>query len=77
MRDDLPRFGPRQENSASIGIPCPACSRPFAAGDYSTLITLGPGGDADARDRAARGMSYNAVAVEVHWECAVGQKETP
>lgn len=43
---------------------------PLAAGDYTTLIPIGPGNDPEARERAKEGRPYNAVALEIHWECA-------
>ncbi len=63
-------FGPKSENQPSIGVPCPACKVPFKAGDYTVLVPLGPGDDADAQERAKAGRPYNAVAVEVHAACA-------
>jgi hypothetical protein len=68
------RFGPKSADHPSIGIRCPACRIPFADGDYTTLVALGPGGDTDARDCAARGLAYNAVAIEVHFACAYGER---
>lgn len=64
------RFGPKTADHPSVGEPCAACREPFVAGDYTTLIPLGPGKSPNARAAAAAGRSYNAVAVEVHWECA-------
>lgn len=55
---------------ASVGIVCPACHKEFVSGDRSVLIALGPGDDPDAREAAKAGRPYNAVAVEVHAECA-------
>jgi hypothetical protein len=50
---------------------CSACGELFQAGEHCTLVALGPGSDPEARARAAAGRAYNAVAVPVHWECAV------
>lgn len=66
------RFGPKTADHPSVGELCPACHYPFAPGDYTTLIAIGPGGDKDAQRRAREGMVYNAVAVEVHYSCATG-----
>lgn len=71
------RFGPKAPNHPSVGELCPACKEAFAPGDYTTLITLGPGGDPEARDRAREGRAYNAVALEVHYACATGWEEEP
>ena len=64
------KFGPKLAIHPSIGTPCPACQVPFIEGDYTTLALLGPGADKEARKRCADGRAYNAVAVEVHWECS-------
>lgn len=71
--DQLRRFGPKAGDHPSVGRPCPACHEPFAAGDYTTLIAIGPGPDAEEREKAAVGRAYNAVALEVHWACATGE----
>lgn len=72
MTDDLRKFGPKQAGHPSVGTPCPACHDPFDVGDYTTLVTLGPGNDPEAQERARQGRPYNAVAVEVHYTCAGG-----
>jgi hypothetical protein len=72
----MSKFGPKPEDHPSVGQPCPACHKPFKAGDYTTLVALGPGDNPAARARASAGRPYNAVAVEVHWECA-GEKGEP
>jgi hypothetical protein len=66
------RFGPKSADHPSIGRECPACHKPFVAGDYTTLIALGPGNDPEQQARARAGRPYNAVAVEIHWTCAGG-----
>jgi len=63
-------FGPKTKDHPTIGIACPACGKPFAEGDYTALITLGPGDDLEAQERARQGRPYNAVAAEVHAACA-------
>ena len=69
----LSKFGPKEKNSPSIGKECPACSEKLIAGDYTTLIVLGPGDNKEEQAKAANGKSYNAVAAEVHWACATGE----
>lgn len=56
---------------------CPACARPFAAGDWVTLIMLGPGIDAEDRAACRAGRVYNAAAVPIHWACATGDEGPP
>lgn len=67
------RFGPKSADHPSVGNPCPACHEPFAAGDYTTLVMLGPGSDPDEQERARSGRAYTAVAVEAHWTCVTGE----
>lgn len=64
------RFGPKAAGHPSVGRECPACHQPFAAGDYTTLVPLGPGDDPEGRQRRDEGRAYNAVALEIHWDCA-------
>lgn len=66
----LRKFGPKPDDHPSIGKPCTTCKQPFKAGDYTTLIALGPGDDLEAQDTAASGGFYNAIAVEVRLENA-------
>lgn len=63
-------YGPKEAGHPSVGKPCPACHEPFVEGDYTALIPLGPGSDSEARQARDRGAAYNAVAVEVHFDCA-------
>jgi hypothetical protein len=67
------KFGPKSPAHPGVGRPCPACSTPFVAGDFTALVMLGPGDDPEARRKAAAWLPYNAVAVEVHWACATGE----
>lgn len=67
-------FGPKDENHPTVGTPCPACDEPFRAGDYTTLVALGPGKSAEARERVREGRPYNAVAIEVHFACVTGRE---
>ncbi len=73
LTDHLRRFGPKAKEHPSAGEECPACHVRFVAGDYTTLVSLGPGSDPEARERAREGRAYTAVAVEVHWTCATGR----
>lgn len=72
--DQLRMFGPKLPIHPSVGNPCPACGAPFKAGDYTTLVGLGPGSDPHEQEHARQGRPYTAVAVEVHWTCATGQE---
>lgn len=64
-------YGPKKADHPSIGEPCAACRAPFAEGEMTTLVPLGPGGDPESQRRAREGRAYSAVAVEVHAACAV------
>jgi hypothetical protein len=64
------RFGPKQADHPSVGDVCRACSELFDVGDFTALIPLGPGGDPEARKARDEGRAYNAVAIEIHYECA-------
>lgn len=68
------KFGPKGETHPTVGKECPACHQPFAEGDFTTLVSLGPGDDEDARKRRDQGRVYDAVAVEIHWDCS---EQTP
>ncbi len=67
-------FGPKASDHPSVGQECPACHRIFVAGDWTTLVMLGPGDDLDERARARQGRAYNAVAVEIHADCAAPER---
>jgi hypothetical protein len=69
------KFGPKSDGHPSIGTKCPACQQEFEAGDYTTLVALGPGDDPEEQAKAKALRPYNAVAVEVHWKCAGGTGE--
>ena len=69
-RNNDRRFGPKAADHPSIGERCPACHEPFKEGDYTTLILIGPGNDKEEKAKARDGRTYNAVCVEVHWECS-------
>jgi hypothetical protein len=67
-----PFFGPKGDDHPSVGVECPACHVPFKAGDFTTLVALGPGDSQGERARAREGRPYTAVALEVHVACATG-----
>jgi hypothetical protein len=66
----MKKFGPLSVDHPSVGEKCPACMKPFVAGDYTTLVPLGPGDDEEARRKAKEGRIYIAVAAHVHWDCS-------
>ena len=70
------KLGPKLADHPTVGLECPACKKPFKVGDYTTLITLGPGDDPEQQQKCRDGFHYNAVAVEVHWECSGATEET-
>lgn len=72
---DLARIGPKVRGQLKKGEVCAACKKPFKAGQYTTLIALGPGADPDARKSAREGRAFNAVALEVHYACATGDED--
>lgn len=65
-------MGPKTKGQLKKGEICAACKKPFKAGQYTTLIALGPGDNPDARRNAREGRSYDAIAVEIHYGCATG-----
>ena len=73
MSEELHKFGPRPKGALG-SLACPACHQPFKEGDFTTLITLGPGDDPEEQEKARVGRPYCAVAVEVHWVCATGEQ---
>jgi hypothetical protein len=70
--ETLRKFGPKTADHPSVGAECKACHQPLKAGDYTTLIPLGPGDDPEEQAKAAAGRPYNSIALEVHWTCATG-----
>lgn len=66
------KFGPKSSNHPSIDEKCQACHVKFKEGDFTTLIFLGPGNDEEEQMKARQFMSYNSVAVEIHYSCATG-----
>jgi hypothetical protein len=75
MKADLSPVGPLEADL--FGPPCAACRRRMIAGEYVTLIELGPGIDPEERARCRGGSVYNAVAIPVHWACATGEEGPP
>jgi hypothetical protein len=71
--DEQRKFGPMTADHPSIGQTCPGCSQPIAAGDYTTLVVVGPGDDPEERERKRNGRFYNAVCVIAHWGCVTGE----
>lgn len=69
------KYGPKKKDSPSIGKECQACNKPFVAGDYTTLVALGPGDDAESQQKCVEGRPYNAVAIELHYTCVYGKLE--
>lgn len=61
--------GPLKED---LFMPCRACDRLIVAGEFFSMISLGPGDDEEARERCRKGRPYDAVELVVHWECATG-----
>ena len=73
MIERMRKYNPLSAAHPLIGTVCQACKKPFAAGDETTLIGLGPGDDEEERRKTRNGQAYNAVAVPVHWACATGE----
>lgn len=71
---ELRKFGPKRTTHPSVGTKCPACGVEFAGGDYTTIVTFGPGGHAEEREKARENKPYNAVGWEIHWACATGEE---
>lgn len=51
---------------------CLACHKGFKAGDYTTLIAIGPGNNRHSQMKCRLGEPYNAVSIEVHYACVTG-----
>lgn len=66
-------FGPKTINDSSIGKLCVVCDEEIKVGDYTTLLSLGPGKDKIMRERAASQQSFKPVVKEAHWACTLGQ----
>ena len=70
-------FGPLVAEHPMIGMTCLGCNESMSAGDYVTLIPIGPGADEEERKDARAGRPYTAVTVPVHWACGTGYIEPP
>lgn len=64
--------GPIPEGSATT--PCPACLQPLLAGQFFTLIPIGPGGDPKKRALARQRVPYDPCFLGVHWACVMGDE---
>lgn len=64
------RLGPMPAGHPSLCNSCAACQKFFHVGNFTTLITLGPGDFPDEQAKRDAGQPYTAVTVEVHWDCA-------
>ncbi len=71
-QEHLRRFGPKPSDSEED---CPGCGAKILKGQYSTLITIGPGDDPEEQRKSASGKAFTAIAVEVHWSCATGHEK--
>lgn len=70
----IPKIGPKDQRHPTIGGICLLCQEAFTAGDYTTILPMGPGADNESRTLCRAGEPYEGVGVEVHWICATGQK---
>lgn len=68
------KFGPKSADHPSVGELCAACKKPFQAGDFTTLVALGPADCPEEREKARGGRAYNALSVECHWACVTGEE---
>lgn len=74
MNEKYRKFGPRVCDADKNEKPCAACDLPFLKGQYTVLVTLGPGADEKEQEKCLNGQFYNAVAVQCHWACVTGEK---
>lgn len=70
--NELPTCGPRVFDNNHDDVVCPACEKTVSRGERTVLVVLGPGDDAEARQRASVGAFYNAACLVVHLACARG-----
>jgi hypothetical protein len=75
-RDTFDRRGPLAADHPLVtGVDiCQGCGFRYRAGEFVTLVTIGPGDDAEARQHLRDGRSYNAVAIPAHWACVTGEE---
>lgn len=57
------------DGTTDYGI-CIGCDQAFEAGQYMTILPVGPGGDEESRAKAFRGGWYSCNGVPLHAECA-------
>lgn len=69
----LQKIGPKSLVHSTVGMKCPACSVEFKEGDFTTVVSFGPGGDPIERTKAREGRTYSPVGWEIHWACATGE----
>jgi hypothetical protein len=73
MRNKPQLIGPIGADHACIGRLCPGCNARFKAGDYVTLVPIGPGGNEAERLKARTGKPFNVVASLAHYACVTGE----
>ena len=69
------KMGPLAPDHPLLEGVCSACQEAFFAGQFITLIPVGPGSDEEERHKARTGRPYIAVALPVHWSCATGEDD--
>lgn len=69
---DFPKLGPKKRSDIKPGERCLACLKAFRAGQYTTLVPVGPGEDPEKRAAARARREYDAIGIEVHYACATG-----
>lgn len=60
---------PLADDHPLAGLYCPACAELLGNGEPVQLLALGPGADAEARERHKAGRWYSAEAIPVHAAC--------
>lgn len=72
----FPPLRPEDLELLTLGhVTCPGCTLAFKAGDVTTLIPIGPGDSAEAREQCRQGLTYTAVAIPAHWACVTGEED--
>lgn len=71
------KIGPLEDNHPLTRYPerfrCPGCDKPFLAGQFVTLIVIGPGDNPESQCAHREGRYYNAVSIPAHWMCVTGE----
>lgn len=62
-------FRPKMRKAKGFGY-CPACGLTLDPGQDTVYLPLGPGVDKEQQRVALKGEWYEAVALEIHWECS-------